>query len=593
MPESTPILQLQKLAGRRTFDKGEMLYFQEAVNHFTRDGVIVSAIVQEIQEFDVQLSVIDEQYEGSCNCNDSEGFDFCKHCVAVALTDITREAELKSLQEGDKIQRITAYIESMSESKVKATLLKQVTADIDTAEQWALFADITNGKINKKVFIDLINKALPLREVWRQNRVKTYFESAIEKFNRLISVVNKLPPETAFELAQTALLRYNKALGKIKDDKGYRHKVEVVLIQMLAASFKQVTWGDERKVSFLLSLYKQPFSNFSLPSIYKRFVKDESELKPLFIRKLVAHEAKFEQAQSDSLNFETELTDINRLVLKDLVLYFQQEIEAPSPNGSNGDDNNDNASKHYKNQAISKLIQYQEKLASSLDDYIELAELCIEYEHQQTAQIYIHKMETLELSYRQESKLLSLNAKLQGSNEDIDDALDLHWRAYTRSFNAKDFLAILDLLEQSSKKNEQDIQYWFDKARDLLLEQLNEGDDEDPLFELYLACNQHEIAVNEALEARISTKLLHQIAVIGLSQQAEIGFALYRRLVRLYPQNTNTQGYETAIALLDELKAALKTKKQHQAFEFLISELSFDFKQKRKFIVLLQNHFGL
>jgi uncharacterized Zn finger protein len=64
-------------------------------------------------------------------------------------------------------------------------------------------------------------------------------------------------------------------------------------------------------------------------------------------------------------------------------------------------------------------------------------------------------------------------------------------------------------------------------------------------------------------------------------------------LVRLYPKNTNTQGYETAIALLDELKAALKTKKQHQAFEFLISELSFDFKQKRKFIVLLQNHFGL
>jgi uncharacterized Zn finger protein len=580
MSDSTPILQLQKLAGRRTFDKGEMLYFQEAVHRFSKDGMIISAIVQEIQEFNVQLSIIDEQYEGSCNCTDSEGFDFCKHCVAVALTDITREAELQNLQEGDEVQRITAYIESMSESEAKATLLKQVTADIAIAEQWALFADVTNGKINKKVFVDLINKALPLREVWRQNRVKTYFESAIEKFNKLISVLNKLPPETAFELTQTALLRYNKALGKIKDDKGYRLKVEVALIQMLASSFNQVTWGDERKVNFLLSLYKQPFSNFPLPSIYKRFVKNESDLKPLFLEKLTAHEAKFEQTKTNLLSFDEEIADNHRFVLQDLATYCAEQIEFSD-------------SKTLKNTSIDKLIHYQDILASSLDEYIELAELCIEHDRKDAAKSYISKMETLKLNYRQESKVLTLNARLQESSEDIDDALDLHWRAYTRSFNAKDFLAILELLQQSSKKSDDDKQYWFDKARTLLLEHLNDGDDEDPLFELYLACNQDEVAVNEALEASISITLLHQIAVIGLAQQPELGFALYRRLIRLYPQNTNTQGYETAIELLVELKTALKTKKQHQAFEFLVSELSFDFKQKRKFIVLLQSHFGL
>ncbi len=588
MPDSTPILHLQKLAGRRTFDKGEMLYFQEAVHRFSKDGMIISAIVQEIQEFNVQLSIIDDQYEGSCNCTDSEGFDFCKHCVAVALTDIARETDLKNLQEGDEVQRITAYIESMSESEVKSTLLKQVTADIDIAEQWVLFADVTNGKINKKVFVDLINKALPLREVWRQNRVKTYFESAIEKFNRLISVLNKLPPETAFELTQTALLRYNKALGKIKDDKGYRLKVEVALLQMLATSFRQLIWGDERKVAFLLSLYKQPFPNFPLPSIYKRFVKNEPDLKPLFLQKLMAHEAKFEQDKTSHLNLDNELTDNHRFVLEDLALYCAEEIELPNSNEIDSD-----TKKINRNETLGHLIQYQDKLASSLNDYIDLAELCIEHGRKDDAKAYIAKMESLELNYRQESKVLTLNAKLQESGEDIDAALDLHWRAYTRSFNAKDFLAILGLLQQSSEKTEQDTQYWFEKARTLLQEQLNDDDDEDPLFELYLACDQFEVAVDEALEASISSKLLHQIAVIGLEQQPELGFALYRRLIRLYPKNTNTQGYETAIELLVELKAALKTKKQHQAFEFLISELSFDFKQKRKFIVLLQSHFGL
>jgi uncharacterized Zn finger protein len=66
MPDSNPILQLQKLAGRRTFDKGEMLYFQEAVHRFTRNQLIVTAIVQEIQEFTVKLSIVEGQYEGSC-----------------------------------------------------------------------------------------------------------------------------------------------------------------------------------------------------------------------------------------------------------------------------------------------------------------------------------------------------------------------------------------------------------------------------------------------------------------------------------------------------------------------------------------------
>ena len=272
----------------------------------------------------MKLSIDEGHYEGSCNCSDSEGFDFCKHCVAVALTDISREAELEVLQEGDEIQRITGYIESMSEAEAKATLLKQITSDIDKTEQWVLFADVRNGKINKKALIDIINKALPLREVWRQNRVKTYFETAIEKFNRLISILHKLPTDPAFELTQTALLRYNKALGKIKDDKGYRLKVEVTLVQAFATFTSELNWTPQRKVSFLMSLYHQPFSNFSLPSIYKRFVQKYPELIELFIEKLVNLECQFEQTDTSSIQIDKTVDDTHVLILTDLALYYAE-----------------------------------------------------------------------------------------------------------------------------------------------------------------------------------------------------------------------------------------------------------------------------
>jgi len=575
MPDSSPILQLQKLAGRRTFDKGEMLYFQEAVHRFTKNQLIITAIVQEIQEFTVKLSIVDGEYEGSCNCSDSEGFDFCKHCVAVALTDISREAELEVLQEGDEIQRITGYIESMSEAEAKAILLQQITNDIDQTEQWVLFADVSNGKINKKALTDIINKALPLREVWRQNRVKTYFETAIEKFNRLISILHKLPTDPAFELIQTALLRYNKALTKIKDDKGYRLKVEITLVQAFATFVGELNWTPQRKVSFLLSLYHQPFSNFSLPSIYTKFVKKQPDLVGLFIEKLVNLESQFEQTDSLTIQVDKTLDETHELILNDLALYYADGGTSAS------------------NENQTKLIECKHKLANTINEYIELAELCVALSRKNEARKYIAEIENHKLNYRQESKLLTLSANTQEQVDDIDSSLELHWSAYERSLEAKDFQAVLSLLKTSEKKNEADVQHWFEKAQTLLIEQLQETDNQDALFELYLACDKNDIAITEAQDAKLSNTLLHKIAKLGITMQPDLGFALYRRMIRTYPKNTDTQGYETAIILLKELKSALKSKKQHQAFEFLISELSFDFKQKRKFIALLQGQFGL
>ena len=550
-----------------------MLYFQEAVHRFTKNNLIVTAIVQEIQEFEVKLSIVDGEYEGSCNCSDSEGFDFCKHCVAVALTDISRDADLEAMQEGDEIQRVTGYIEAMSEAEAKAALLQQITSDIDKTEQWVLFADVTNGKVNKKALTDIINKALPLREVWRQNRVKTYFESAIEKFNRLISILHKLPTDPALELTQTALVRYNKALNKIKDDKGYRLKVEVTLVQAFSTFISDLNWTEQRKVSFLISLYNQPFSNFSLPSIYKKFVKKQPELAPLFIEKLIKLEADCEQFDLATMQFDKELDDNHILILEDLAAYY---AESTSVSGH-----------------TEKLIECRHKLSSSINDYIELAERCVELGRKDIAKQFIAELEQQELNYRQESKILTLSANTQEVLDDIDASLDLHWSAYERSLEAKDFQTVLTLLRSSDKKDDTDIQQWFEKAQALLVTQLETADNQDPLFELYLACEKNEEAIDEALEANISNTLLHDIAKLGITLQPESGFALYRRLVRTYPTNTDTQGYETAITLLKELKSALKSKKQHQSFEFMISELSFDFKQKRKFIALLQGQFGL
>ncbi len=126
-----------------------------------------------------------------------------------------------------------------------------------------------------------------------------------------------------------------------------------------------------------------------------------------------------------------------------------------------------------------------------------------------------------------------------------------------------------------------------------MISRLDDTDNQATSFQLYLACGKKDIAIAEAQDVILSNPLLHKISKLGIEMQPDLGFVLYRRLIRTYPKNTDTQGYETEITLLKEIKSALKSKKKHQSFDFLISELIFDLKRKRKFIALLQGQFGL
>ena len=66
---------------------------------------------------------------------------------------------------------------------------------------------------------------------------------------------------------------------------------------------------------------------------------------------------------------------------------------------------------------------------------------------------------------------------------------------------------------------------------------------------------------------------------------------LYLRLVRLYVQQTNKQGYRQGIALLKELNQCLKTPAQHTAFTQILTQLRSEFKAKRNFIKWLNEAF--
>jgi uncharacterized Zn finger protein len=93
--------QLERLAGERSFARGEAYAAEARVRLLSHDERGAVAVVAGNSNYRVLLGVdADGRVQGSCTCPVGAEGAFCKHCVATALVLCERESttpELRSL----------------------------------------------------------------------------------------------------------------------------------------------------------------------------------------------------------------------------------------------------------------------------------------------------------------------------------------------------------------------------------------------------------------------------------------------------------------------------------------------------------------
>lgn len=106
---------LKKLAGHGAFERGVEYFNDGRVKGIDQQKDTYFATILGTEEYEVQLSVGSRGVDGFCSCPASEGVDFCKHCVAVAL--VIRSEQLQIEQQGnnaDKKQRqLLSYLQTL------------------------------------------------------------------------------------------------------------------------------------------------------------------------------------------------------------------------------------------------------------------------------------------------------------------------------------------------------------------------------------------------------------------------------------------------------------------------------------------------
>ncbi|MGS2717267.1 SWIM zinc finger family protein [Eionea flava] len=205
--------QLIALAGKGAFTRGKDYFASDAVIEWNKKGTKINGLVEGSQTYTVTLHHTTTHFDGSCDCPASEGIDFCKHCVAVALAYRQEQTEQKQLESGKPLQRIEAYLNKLDKPHLQDELIALIKNDRVLREQWSLRADLALNKIDAKAIKKRITAALPYnRHYYRYPQVRSYFAQAEPTIELLVQQAPNLEVDKALALVDYSLQRLEKAL---------------------------------------------------------------------------------------------------------------------------------------------------------------------------------------------------------------------------------------------------------------------------------------------------------------------------------------------------------------------------------------------
>lgn len=556
---------LIRLAGKPAFNRG-MDYFKGGhVLEFKQKGSQITAEVEGSEIYLVRLNWTNNQLDGACNCPASEGFDFCKHCVAVALSLRETQAEQDELAQGGAENRIKAYLLKHDKHKLADWLLELIETDRALLQQWSMRADRDLGVVDVKSLKKRITSAIPYnRNLYRYKQVQNYFAQVEVIMYQLCEMAEQLPAKDTLKLVDYALQRINRALETIDDSGGFRYEAIEILHTAHINTCTRLDWPKKKITHYLLDLTFGEHRDVypEIPSSYIDALGKEG--MNLFIQYL--------QEKWDALPPLKHGASYDE---KWAYIQLQHMLEQQAMVSND-------------EQAV---IRLKQKMATSLYNYQELAERCLEIEDYKAVETWLKKCgQSSEQDYHHRTARIQI--ELSRAKELWPEALEMQWVLYSKSLQLKDYLAVLELSEKADDSHD-----WQNKAIQLLNDKLQtksrarwDTSITDKLLELYLHHKAFEEALALVTKEHANPTLLLQLAW-NISKQPEKASPLFQRVIESQINRANNDAYHQTITILQEMADKLKTSQQKKMLIELLDHLRQNFRAKRNFIKWLNEAF--
>lgn len=580
-PELFPITDrlLKKLAGKAAYEKGVVYFNEGAVQEITVKGRRILAEVQGTDTYHVTLQHNQRELTGACDCPASDGVDFCKHCVAVALMradQLGREKELqnkpaKKMSEGDKRKfALREYFNAMEKHALIEQLIDIIETDKHLRKEWQLKAQksrpVSAAEIRK-----LINASIPLnKHLYRSAEVSRYFESVDNLVNFLVDKLDPADKQT-LPLVDHTLGRLMQALATVDDSGGYRLESQERLNNLLISALQKAELTPEVLAQTIFELWEKPYYDLlpAIPDDFSHLFNKPAQHKFLELVQAAwetSPEVKPDEWGFSGYNYQCE--KYKSVLLKDA--YAQKDFD--------------------------RVLHLETKFANNIRDYLQVVDACLDFNKTAIAREWLKKAHaTKNRRYLRFDTLDSVEVKILLQEKRPQEAIDILWSLYQKAPES----GLLEYINQIAETLKP-AKNWDAAAIEFHHSQLAKQKQDyerlhhaNRLVSLLLIHKEYQKALSICQANQVRAELLLELAEI-FKQQADVSVPLVGRVIKaiLAGPNLNNQNYRQVVELLQRIQRYATGAKQPEMFSKRLTEVRVTYKAKRNLMTYLQEAFG-
>jgi uncharacterized Zn finger protein len=216
---------LQRMAGARSFERGEEYFVNGQVEAMTEDKGTIAAKVRGTYPYRVKLRIEKECLEHSCTCPVGQDGEFCKHCVAVVLTWLEAgQRKAPGKHQGATsmtMDDVRAHFLAQDKNTLVEMLVDRAMEDDRLRQRLLMKAAKRNSKqLDVTNYRQAIDEAVELDRFVDYRSAYQYARGIEEVIDSVEEVLKEGYATEVIELAEHALDAVEDAMGSVDDSNG-------------------------------------------------------------------------------------------------------------------------------------------------------------------------------------------------------------------------------------------------------------------------------------------------------------------------------------------------------------------------------------
>lgn len=242
------------MAGSDAFEKGQAGYEAGWLRKLQVSGSQVKASVQAERLYQVSLSVTDRVLDGACDCERSEGVDFCEHCVAAGLALVDEQRTREALAADGDDGQLQAWLRTQSNAFLAQALFESIGHDEMQKAGWHLRRAVAEGEVSSAKLARRIRRCLRPKKLKTNAEVAAWVAGAQLELSTVLFACQALTPERGLALLDQAFDAFHQLSLAAVDKAGRRYVLQSMLEQRLSAELDRWSVSETLKAETVLSM---------------------------------------------------------------------------------------------------------------------------------------------------------------------------------------------------------------------------------------------------------------------------------------------------------------------------------------------------